>query len=170
MPSTASPFRVLYVTDYLTFFPSSCETLQLQASYANTLRKRVVNEPDYFRRVYRYTFPICRLAGQKILPLEIACEQWRLFFTPSNGGITWNSPSTPWLDWWIEYLNEVFKRPINKDLWEQTEVLVRKTKEDENFGWWNAEGAWPGAIDDFVGWVKDKRGDSNSTAEAMEVE
>jgi DCN1-like protein 1/2 len=116
--------------------------------------------------VYRYTFPLCRLTGQKILPLEIASEQWRLFFTSSNGGITWNSPSTPWLDWWIEYLETVWKRPINKDLWEQTEVLMRKTKEDENFGWWSAEGAWPGAIDDFIGWVKDKRGAS----EAMEVE
>lgn len=53
---------------------------------------------------------------------------------------------------------------MNKDLWEQVEVFMRKTMEDENFGWWSADGAWPGALDDFVEWVQKKRG------EDMEVE
>ncbi|EDN09389.1 predicted protein [Histoplasma mississippiense (nom. inval.)] len=129
----------------------SCDTISKQASYASMLRARIPNEPDLFRRVYRYTFIICRLAGQRNLTLDIATEQWRLFFTTTNGGINWNTRSTPWLDWWIEFVEESWKRPVNKDLWEQVEVFMRKTKEDETFDWWSEDGAWPGAIDEFVG-------------------
>lgn len=43
---------------------------------------------------------------------------------------------------------------------------MRKTKEDEEFSWWSADGAWPGAIDDFVNYVQAKRGKSSE----MEVE
>ena len=105
------------------------------------------------------------MAGQRNLALEIATEQWRLLFSPDNGGVQWNTATTPWLDWWIEFVETRFKRPINKDLWEQTEVFMRKSLEDESLGWWSAEGAWPGAIDEFVAFVMEKRRGSK-----MEVE
>ncbi|KAG5291139.1 defective in Cullin neddylation protein [Histoplasma capsulatum G186AR] len=148
----------------------NCDTISKQTSYAAMLRARIPNEPDLFRRVYRYTFIICRLAGQRNLTLDIATEQWRLFFTTINGGINWNTRSTPWLDWWIEFVEESWKRPVNKDLWEQVEVFMRKTKEDETFDWWSEDGAWPGAIDEFVGYVRAKRGGKGVAVEAMEVE
>ncbi|KAL1961174.1 hypothetical protein VTO42DRAFT_3119 [Malbranchea cinnamomea] len=144
----------------------NCESIAKQSAYAAQLRTRLRSESDLFRRVYRYTFPISRMQGQRNLALEIAIEQWRLFFTPDNGGISWNTETTPWLDWWIEFMESKWKRPINKDLWEQTEVLMRKTHEDESMSWWNPEGAWPGAIDDFVAFVQEKRGKANS----MDVE
>lgn len=125
---------------------------------ADTLRTHIPHDPDLFRRVYRYTFPLCRLQGQRNLQFEIAADQWRLFFTPDHGGTTWSTRTTPWLDWWIEFLEEKGKRPVNKDLWEQTEVFMRKTREDEGFSWWSPDGAWPGALDEFVGWVQGKRG------------
>jgi hypothetical protein len=34
---------------------------------------------------------------------------------------------------------------VNKDLWEQVEVFMRKSLEDEEMGWWSPDGAWPGA-------------------------
>ena len=146
----------------------SCDTLTKQQTHADSLRTRLPEDPDLFRRVYRYTFLITRMSGQRNLALEIATEQWRLFFTPDNGGVPWNTSTTPWLDWWIEFVETQFKRPINKDLWEQTEVLMRKSVEDESMSWWSPEGAWPGAIDDFVGFVKAKRSDGSGGA--MEIE
>ncbi|RMJ23537.1 hypothetical protein PHISP_05601 [Aspergillus sp. HF37] len=124
---------------------------------AQDLRARTPTDPQTFRRVYRYAFALCRLAGQRNLQFEIAADQWRLFFTPHNGGAQWNTATTPWLDWWIEFLDERGKRPVNKDLWEQVEVFMRRTREDEGFGWWSPDGAWPGALDDFVGWVQGRR-------------
>ncbi|KAE8154723.1 Cullin binding-domain-containing protein [Aspergillus avenaceus] len=137
---------------------TGCDTVEKMISQAEDLRSQIPTQPDLFRRVYRYTFPLCRMQGQRNLQFEIAMEQWNLFFTPDKGGVEWNTDSTPWLDWWIEFLEDRGKRPVNKDLWEQIEVFMRKTHEDENFGWWSADGAWPGTIDDFVVWVQKKRG------------
>jgi DCN1-like protein 1/2 len=68
-------------------------------------------------------------------------------------------------------MEEKWKRPVNKDLWEQTELFMRKTMEDDSLGWWSLDGAWPGAIDDFVIYVQGKRGKGSAGgAEAMEVE
>lgn len=122
------------------------------------LRTHIPTDPTLFRRVYRYAFPLSRMQGQRNLPFEIAVDQWRLFFTSDHGGAMWNTPTTPWLDWWIEFLEGRGKKPVNKDLWEQVEVFMRKTRDDEALGWWSPDGAWPGALDDFVGFVQAKRG------------
>ncbi|KDB25209.1 hypothetical protein H109_02937 [Trichophyton interdigitale MR816] len=137
---------------------TECDTIEKQASYANGLRKLLLDDPNYFRRVYRYTFLLCRMQGQRNVNIELAVEQWQLFFTSENGGVAWETKSVPWLKWWIEFIETRHKRPINKDLWEQTEVLMRKTMEDESMDWWSSDAAWPGAIDDFVAFVKEKQG------------
>ncbi|KAL1995110.1 hypothetical protein VTN49DRAFT_1297 [Thermomyces lanuginosus] len=146
-----------------------CDSLDKMIEYGKKLRDEIRSTPDLFRRVYRYAFVLCRMQGQRNLNFDIAAEQWRLFFTDENGGISWNTPTTPWLDWYLEFLEQRGKRPVNKDLWEQTLEFMRKTHEDENFGWWSADGAWPGTLDDFVEWVQSKR-KSAAGGEAMEVE
>ncbi|KAJ5102183.1 hypothetical protein NUU61_004405 [Penicillium alfredii] len=137
---------------------SNCDTLPQMAEHAQLLRVSIPSDPAIFRRVYRYAFPLSRMQGQRNLQFEIAAEQWHLFFTPDRGGVQWNTVTTPWLDWWIEFLESRGKKPVNKDLWEQAEVFMRKTLEDEDFSWWSADGAWPGTLDDFVAWVQKKRG------------
>lgn len=79
-----------------------------------------------------------------------------MFFNASAGGISWSAPGKPWLDWWLEFVETRHKRPINKDLWEQTEVFAKKTMEDGTLGFWNAEAAWPAAVDEFVEFAKGK--------------
>ena len=39
-------------------------------------------------------------------------------------------------------------------MWE----FVQKTMTDESLAWWSEDGAWPGVVDEFVAWVKKKRG------------
>ncbi|KAJ5371257.1 Scaffold-type E3 ligase [Penicillium cataractarum] len=139
-----------------------CDTIPKMTTHAATLRTKIPTTPDLYRRIYRYAFPISRMPGQRNLPFDLAAEQWRLFFTADRGGIPWSTASTPWLEWWLEFLEERGKKPVNKDLWEQVEVFMRKTKEDEAFGWWSVDGAWPGALDDFVTFVQGKRGDGSA--------
>ncbi|KAJ5083519.1 Scaffold-type E3 ligase [Penicillium angulare] len=134
-----------------------CGTLQKMKAYVKTLRQNIPAKPDTFRRVYRYCFLLSRMQGQRNVQFEIAAEQWRMFFSPESGGVAGNTSTTPWLDWWIEFLEERGKKPINKDLWEQFEVFMRKSHEDESFGWWNPDAAWPGAVDEFVAYVLAKR-------------
>ncbi|KAL4862226.1 hypothetical protein BDV12DRAFT_203264 [Aspergillus spectabilis] len=144
----------------------SCDTIDKMTSYAANLRSRIPTDPDLFRRVYRYAYPLSVPQGSRSLPLEYAVDQWQLFFATQKGGIAWNTRTTPWLDWWIEYVTEKYKKSLSKDTWQQVEVFMRKTREDEQFGWWDEDGAWPGVLDEFVAFVKEKRG----KGEGMEVE
>lgn len=134
--------------------------------HAKSLREKIPKDPDTFRRIYRSTFLLSREQGQRNLKFDIAVDLWGLFFNTENGGVAWNTESTPWLDWWIEFLKKRGEKPVNKDLWEQVEVFMQKSLEDEEMGWWDPEGAWPGALDDFVAWVREKRGNGSE----MDVE
>jgi DCN1-like protein 1/2 len=47
-------------------------------------------------------------------------------------------------------------RSVSKDLWNQTLIFATKTLQDETLGFWSEDQAWPGIIDDFVVWCRDK--------------
>ncbi|GAB7354151.1 hypothetical protein MBLNU459_g4709t2 [Dothideomycetes sp. NU459] len=118
-----------------------------------------------FKNIYRHTFVIARAQGQKAVALDVATEYWRLLFTSPS--IEWKTATTPWLDWWNEFLETRYKKSVNKDMWDQTLSFAQKCLEDESLNWWSEDSAWPGVIDEFVEFVqKDKRGGG----EAMEVE
>lgn len=108
--------------------------------------------------------------GQRSLPLETATEYFRLLLSPPS--VKWSTPSTPWLDLWLEFLTTKWKKAISKDVWEQTGVFVQKSLEDESMGWWSEEGAWPSCLDEFVAFVKDRRGPDGDgeKAEGEEME
>lgn len=37
-------------------------------------------------------------------------------------------------------------------------MFAQKTLEDGSMSWWSEDGAWPGVIDDFVAFVRERRG------------
>lgn len=53
---------------------------------------------------------------------------------------------------------------MNRDMWDQTGVFVARCLADESMGWWNEDGAWPGVLDEFVGFVRGKREDAEAEA------
>lgn len=120
-----------------------------------------------YRRVYKHTFKLACPAGSKSVPLETAAEFWKMLF--SAGGLPWASADgkTAWLDLYLGFLQERWKKAVNKDLWDQTLLFALKTLEDESLSWWSEDSAWPGVIDEFVAWTK-KRRDGGGDADAME--
>lgn len=50
-------------------------------------------------------------------------------------------------------------------MWDQTGVFVKKSSEDESMSWWSEDGAWPGVIDEFVAYVRAKRGEGKAEEE-----
>ncbi|PSK43099.1 hypothetical protein B9Z65_7053 [Elsinoe australis] len=108
------------------------------------------------KKVYKHTFLIAKAQGSKSIPLEAAIEYWRLLF--SSPSLDWSTPNNPWLEWWIEFLQEKWKKSVNKDMWDQTLSFADKTLKDDSLSWWSEDSAWPGVIDEFVAWVKEKRG------------
>jgi DCN1-like protein 1/2 len=137
------------------------DNIKAQADHVKSMRKRLQTDRSYLKQVYRYTFTLARPEGQKNVPVDAALDFWKMFFDSERGGIEWNSDSTPWLDWWLDYYETKYKRPANKDLWHMVGELVTKTKEPggESMDWWREDGAWPMAVDEFVSFVKEKKGD-----------
>ena len=145
---------------------SRAETLSKQQSQIPTFRRSLPTNLSLFKKTYKATFPLARAQGQKILPLETAVEYWRLLLAPPS--LSWSTATIPWLDWWIEFLETKWKKSVNKDMWDQLGVFVQKCGEDESMSWWSEDGAWPGVIDEFVGFVKEKRGGAGG-GEEMDV-
>jgi DCN1-like protein 1/2 len=79
----------------------------------------------------------------------------------------WVTKSTNWLALWVEFLHANWKKSVNKDMWNMTLEFFTKTLQDEDLSFWSEDGAWPGVIDDFVGYVKEKRA---SGADKMETD
>lgn len=98
------------------------------------------------------------------MPMDSAIDFWNMFFRQGKGGIEWNTTSTKWLDLWCEFYESQSKRPVNKDLWNMVGELVTRTRQadGESLTWWTEDGAWPMAIDDFVGFMKKRKGDADS--------
>lgn len=140
---------------------NSASDMPTQISHLSSLRQHLptpsLAPTSTFHRTYRHTFRLALTTGQRTLPLDTAVEYFRLLLAPP--GLAWNTPTTPWLDLWLEYLTEKWKKAINKDVWEQTGVFVVKSLEDESMGWWSEEGAWPSCLDEFVAFVRSRRGE-----------
>ncbi|KAK4164013.1 Cullin binding-domain-containing protein [Cladorrhinum sp. PSN259] len=122
-------------------------------------------DQEAFKKLYQYAFN----AGtesvdgkrQKSMGMGTALGCWEALFHPQIGH-AWKSPSVNWLEVWQQFLTDKFlvdgkfTRTVSKDLWNQTLVFANKTLEDETLGFWNEDQAWPGIIDDFAAWCKEK--------------
>lgn len=137
-----------------------CDTLDRQRSYIKSLVQKLSSDPAYFKQVYKGSFKYAKPEDKRAIPVEDAFAFWDMFFGGQKGGIDWGSKGTNWYELWREYYTSKNSRPVNKDLWGQVAELVSKTREPggETLEWWSEDGAWPTAVDDFVAFVKEKRG------------
>ncbi|KAF6828208.1 hypothetical protein CPLU01_08687 [Colletotrichum plurivorum] len=133
---------------------SSSATRQAHVSHIKSLVNSLTTDPAYFRKVYRYTFVASKEDNQKALPVDTAKVYWGVLFSPP--GWEWKTKSQDWLQLWTTFLDEKWTRSVNRDMWNMTLEFATKTMVDESLSFWNEDGAWPGVIDDFVAWCKEK--------------
>jgi DCN1-like protein 1/2 len=150
---------------YLTKLHSVGATHQEHAAHVRSLIKKLSTDQDLFRKVYRHAFVGGRERDQKALSLENALIYWDMLF--SKPGMTWVSANHDWLDLWKTFLGEKYTRSVNRDMWNMTLNFALKTLDDESLAFWNADGAWPSVIDDFVEWCREK---GIGKVEPMEVD
>lgn len=132
----------------------SAETLDKQKSQVAGFRKSLKTDSDFFRDVYRHSFVLAKQPSQKAVALDEAPTFWRLLYSPN--GLRWESSGFNWLEAYITYLQEKWKKSISKDLWDQTLLFARKTLADPTLSWWNEiESAWPSVLDEFAKYVKE---------------
>jgi len=133
---------------------------------------RLSRDPAYFKQVYRRAFFVGKEPNQKAINKEIALNFWEALFAP--GAKTWQSGGVNWLECWQRFLEDKWKRGVNKDMWNQTLEFALKTIEDPTLSFWSEESAWPSVIDDFVAWCRQEgivKSDASGTGSGgMEVD
>lgn len=132
------------------------DTVAKQKTYVAQQVKQLPNDPALFKRVYRHTFVCARESGAKALKVDDALVYWGMLFSPA--GRPWATATTNWFELWSEFLQTKWTKSVNKDMWNQTLEFANKSMQDESLSFWSEDGAWPGVIDEFVAYVKEKRG------------
>lgn len=132
----------------------SADTIEKQKTHVAHFRSEIKSNHDFFRNVYRHSFYLARSPGQKSVALDAAIEFWRMLFSPESG-LDWSSGGFSWLDHYVTFIQDKWKKSIGKDLWHQTLFFAQKTIDDPSLSWWNEiESAWPSVLDEFAAHVK----------------
>jgi DCN1-like protein 1/2 len=129
---------------------------EAQAAHIKFLAGQMGKDRDLFRKVYRYAFVAGKEGDQRALSLDMALLYWDTLFKEPGQSWVGSSRKIDWLDEWKLFLQENWKRSVNRDMWNQVLEFAFKSIEDESLGFWSEDGAWPGVIDDFVAWYKRK--------------
>ncbi|KAM0786075.1 hypothetical protein ACM66B_006886 [Microbotryomycetes sp. NB124-2] len=125
------------------------DTITGQQSHIQVLRDSM-KQPDFFRRVYNFTFDYAKNEGQKSLQHETACDLWSLLIPLDPGS---HFPEEH-LQWWQQFLADKGSRAVSRDTWNLFLEFVRTI--DDRFEQYDEEAAWPSLIDDFVQRAREK--------------
>ncbi|KAI1105642.1 Cullin binding-domain-containing protein [Jackrogersella minutella] len=130
--------------------------IEAQKQYFKRLVDSLSFDRDLFRRVYRYAFVVGREGDQRALSLENSILYWEMLFKKPGQIWTGSVAGVNWLSEWITFLREKWTRSVSRDMWNQTFEFATKSIDDESLSFWNEDGAWPGVIDEFVAWYREK--------------
>ncbi|XP_013781146.1 DCN1-like protein 3 [Limulus polyphemus] len=118
--------------------------LGIQSKFSEMLQE--VKNPDTFKDLYRFTFKFGLEVGQRILPVEMAIQLWKLVFSKREPLI---------LQRWIVFLEKHPNiRGIPRDTWNMF-LNFSETMGDDLSSYDDTE-AWPSLFDDFVEYENDK--------------
>eukprot|EP01005_Ploeotia_sp_CARIB1_P000649 NODE_188_length_1239_cov_4.955036_g184_i0.p1 GENE.NODE_188_length_1239_cov_4.955036_g184_i0~~NODE_188_length_1239_cov_4.955036_g184_i0.p1 ORF type:complete len:314 (+),score=55.79 NODE_188_length_1239_cov_4.955036_g184_i0:69-1010(+) len=134
--------REEFVDGLGTFGVSNLQSLQNKVT---AWRNQVQGDKGMFRDFYRSVFDFVKSSpAAKTLEAQTATGVWAILLKGK-----WK-----WMDQWVEYVNEVFKKAISKDVWNLFPDFIAGKPD---FSDYDAEGgAWPLLFDEFVELVKEK--------------
>jgi len=144
-----------------------CETLDKQRKVVVQRRAGLAANPTLRRAVYAHAFRLgLTESNQRSIEKDTALGFWSVLLAPP--AFEWSTPTHDWLGEWIEFVGQASAKGVNRDVWEQTLKFAGETLKDESLSWWDENSAWPALIDEFVEWVKEKRGGNKVGDEEME--
>ncbi|KAK1827012.1 Cullin binding-domain-containing protein [Podospora conica] len=130
-------------------------TISSQKQYVRKRIDQAPRDPAYFKTLYQRAFLTGKEPAQRAVERDVAIAFWDMLFDPQIH--PWRTPKVDWLTEWKGFLEAKWKRSVNRDMWSQTLLFATKTMQDETLGFWSEDQAWPGVIDDFVMWCREKK-------------
>ncbi|PSR95510.1 DCN1-like protein, partial [Actinidia chinensis var. chinensis] len=103
-----------------------------------------LKDDQKFREIYNFAFGWAKEKGQKSLALDTAIGMWQLLFAEKQ----W-----PLVDDWCQFLQIRHNKAISRDTWSQLLEFARMV--DPTLSNYDAEGAWPYLIDEFVEYLNE---------------
>ncbi|KAJ7982073.1 Defective in cullin neddylation protein [Quillaja saponaria] len=103
-----------------------------------------LKDDQKFREIYNFAFGWAKEKGQKSLALDTAIGMWQLLFAENQ----W-----PLVDHWCQFLQARHNKAISRDTWSQLLEFARNV--NPNLSNYDAEGAWPYLIDEFVEYLNE---------------
>ncbi|KAF5477272.1 hypothetical protein F2P56_003922 [Juglans regia] len=107
------------------------------------LRSELKDEQKFFE-IYNFAFGWAKEKGQKSLALDTAIGMWQLLFAEKQ----W-----PLVDHWCQFLQARHNKAISRDTWSQLLEFARTV--GPTLSDYDAEGAWPYLIDEFVEYLNE---------------
>ncbi|ONK76391.1 uncharacterized protein A4U43_C03F27190 [Asparagus officinalis] len=98
-----------------------------------------LKDEQKFSEIYNFAFGWAREKGQKSLALDTAIGMWQLLFAEKH----W-----PLIEDWCQFLQVRHNKAISRDTWSQLLEFAKMI--DPQLSNYDAEGAWPYLIDEFV--------------------
>lgn len=133
-----------------------CDTIPAMKTKIGQLRTKLSQDPEYFNKVYNYTFTFAKADGARSISIETAIAYWTLLLDIGLSGpaLSHKGWKTEYTQWWFEFLNEKGGKGVSKDTWTMLPDFIKTI--DDKFEEHDLEAAWPSTIDDFVDWAKEK--------------
>ncbi|XP_014501415.1 DCN1-like protein 1 [Vigna radiata var. radiata] len=103
-----------------------------------------LKDEQKFREIYNFAFGWAKEKGQKSLALDTAIGMWQLLFAEKQ----W-----PLVDHWCQFLQARHNKAISRDTWSQLLEFAKTV--GSNLSDYDAEGAWPYLIDEFVEYLNE---------------
>ncbi|EPQ58564.1 DUF298-domain-containing protein [Gloeophyllum trabeum ATCC 11539] len=107
-----------------------------------------LRKKEAFVELYQFCFGLAKTEGSRNIDIEMAVPFWSVLVVPKY----------PIMSDILEFINEkgTFKG-VNKDLWQMTLDFCESVS--RNLDNYDADGAWPTMLDEFVSWKKSKQGE-----------
>ncbi|XP_013611334.1 PREDICTED: DCN1-like protein 2 isoform X2 [Brassica oleracea var. oleracea] len=126
-----------------------CSDLQVEPQDIVTeklafMRSELKDEQKFYE-IYNFAFGWAKEKGQKSFALDTAIGMWQLLFAERE----W-----PLVNHWCDFLQDRHNKTISKDTWAQLLEFARTV--NPLLSNYDAEGAWPYLIDEFVEYLYDK--------------
>ncbi|KAJ0100575.1 hypothetical protein Patl1_20783 [Pistacia atlantica] len=103
-----------------------------------------LKDEQKFREIYNFAFSWAKEKGQKSLALDTAIGMWQLLFAEKQWAL---------VDHWCQFLQAKHNKAISRDTWAQLLEFARTV--DPELSNYDAEGAWPYLIDEFVEYLNE---------------